>query len=133
VAQQHGASGYPDPTARADADKKTMAQQIAAGQKQGGQYNAKLAEALYSYGMYPEAQAAAELAMSKGGATDPSEAPMVLGQALVAEGKYDDAIAAFGKVTGGGPATPRIVRLWTDYANIKKNPPAATAAAAPAK
>jgi hypothetical protein len=33
-------------------------------------------------------------------------------------------------VTGGGPATPRIVRLWVDYANIKKNPPAPVAAAA---
>ena len=129
VAQQHGATGYPDPTARADADKKTMPQQIAAGQKQNGQYNAKLAEALYSYGMYPEAEAAAKLAISKGGATDPSEAPMVLGQSLVAQGKYADAVAAFGQVQGGGPATSRIVRLWVDYAKIKQNPPAAAAAA----
>jgi tetratricopeptide (TPR) repeat protein len=132
VAQQHGGTGFPDATARADADKKTIPQQIAAGQKQGGQYNAKLAEALYSYGMYPEAQAAAELAMSKGGATDASEAPMVLGQSLVAQGKYDEAVAAFGKVTGGGPATQRITRLWVAYANIKKNPPSQAAAAAPA-
>ena len=54
---------------------------------------------------------------------------MVLGQALVAQGKTDDAITAFGQVTGDGPATPRIVRLWVAYTNIKKNPPAATAAA----
>ncbi|HKD47858.1 MAG TPA: hypothetical protein VKB67_09240 [Rhizomicrobium sp.] len=133
VAQQHGGSGYPDPTARAEADKKSMPQQIAAGQKQNGQYNAKLAEALYGYGMYPEAEDAAKLAMSKGGATDPSEPPMVLGQSLVAQGKYDEAIAAFGQVQGGGPATARITRLWADYAKIKKNPPEATAAAAPAK
>ena len=133
VAQQHGGSGFPDPTARADADKKTMPQQIAAGQKQTGQYNVKMAEALYSYGMYAEAEAAAKLAMSKGGMTDPSEAPMVLGQALVAQGKYDEAIQAFGQVQGGGPATARITRLWTAYAKVKKNPPAATAAAAPAK
>ena len=133
VAQQHGGTGFPDPTARADADKKTMPQQIAAGAKQSGIYNAKLAEALYSYGMYPEAEAAAQLAISKGGMTDPSEAPMVLGQALVAQGKYADAVTAFGQVTGGGPATPRITRLWVDYAKVKQNPPAATAAAAPAK
>jgi hypothetical protein len=129
VAQQHGGSGYPDPSARAAADKKTMPQQIAAGEKQNGQYNAKLAEALYSYGMYPEAEAAAKLAMSKGGATDSSEPPMVLGQSLVAQGKYAEAVTAFGQVTGGGPATARITRLWTDYAKIKQNPPAATAAA----
>jgi tetratricopeptide (TPR) repeat protein len=135
VAQQHGASGFPDPAARADADKKTIPAQIAAEAKQNGNYSAKLAEALYSYGMYPEAEAAAKLAMTKGGATDSTEAPMVLGQSLTAQGKYDDAIAAFGQVQGGGPATARITRLWIALANIKKNPPApaATAAAAPAK
>jgi hypothetical protein len=58
---------------------------------------------------------------------------MVLGQALVAQGKYADAVTAFGQVQGGGPATARITRLWLDYAKIKQNPPTATAAAAPAK
>jgi tetratricopeptide (TPR) repeat protein len=131
-AAKHGGTGFADNTARAEADKKTMPQQIALEAKQNGQYSAKLAEALYSYGMYPEAEAAAKTAMSKPGATDPTEAPMVLGQALAAQGKYDDAIAAFGQVQGGGPATARITRLWVDYCNIKKNPPAETAAAAPA-
>ncbi|HXS06550.1 MAG TPA: hypothetical protein VN723_07165 [Rhizomicrobium sp.] len=135
VAAQHGGTGFPDPTARADADKKTIPAQIAAGQKQNGEYNVKLAEALYSYGMYPQAEAAAKLAQSKGGTKDTTEAPMVLGQALTAQGKYDDAIAAFGQVQGGGPATARITRLWVALAKIKKNPPAAptTTAAAPAK
>ncbi|MBN9546405.1 MAG: hypothetical protein J0I19_13090 [Alphaproteobacteria bacterium] len=135
IAQQHGGTGYPDPSPRADADKKTIQAQIAAAQKQNGNYSAKLSEALYSYGMYPEAETVAKLAMTKGGATDSTEAPMVLGQSLLAQGKYDDAIAAFGQVQGGGPATARITRLWVALANIKKNPPAAagTAAAAPAK
>jgi tetratricopeptide (TPR) repeat protein len=135
VAQQHGGTGYPDPSPRAEADKKTIQAQITAAQKQNGNYSAKLSEALYSYGMYPEAEATAKLAMSKGGAADPTEAPMVLGQSLLAQGKYDDAIAAFGQVQGGGPATARITRLWVALANIKKNPPAppATAAAAPAQ
>ena len=130
------ASGFPDPNARADADKKTIPAQIAAEPKQNGNYSAKLAEALYSYGMYPEAEAAAKVAMTKGGATDSTESPMVLGQALTAQGKYDDAIAAFGQVQGGGPATARITRLWVALAKIKKSPPAAapaTTAAAPAK
>jgi len=135
IAQQHGGTGFPDANARADADKKTIPAQIAAEAKQNGNYSAKLAEALYSYGMYPEAEAAAKVAISKGGVTDSTEAPMVLGQALTAQGKYDEAIAAFGQVQGGGPATARITRLWVALANIKKNPPApaATAAAAPAK
>jgi len=127
VAQQHGGSGFPDANASANKDKATMTAQIAAGQKQGGQYNAKLAEALYSYGMYPEAEAAARLAIQKGGATDASEPPMVLAQALIAQGKYDEGISTLGQVTGGGPATARIVRLWVAYADVKKGPPAAAA------
>ena len=132
-ASQHGGTGFADNSARADADKKTMPQQIALEAKQNGQYSAKLAEALYSYGMYPEAETAAKTAMSKPGATDATEAPMVLGEALAAQGKYDEAITAFGQVQGGGPATARITRLWVAYCNIKKNPPAEAAAAAPAK
>jgi TolA-binding protein len=120
-ANAHGAQLDPDPAARADADKKTMPDQIAQQQAQNGAYNAKLAEALYGYGMYREAEAAARLAIQKGGNPDPSEAPMVLGQALTAQGKYDDAIAAFGQVGGGGPVTPRIARLWADHARIKKH------------
>jgi TolA-binding protein len=119
-AKARGGQVDPDPTPRADSDKKTMPDQIAQEQAQDGAYNAKLAEALYGYGMYPQAEAAAKLAIQKGGSPDPSEAPMVLGQALTAEGKYDDAVAAFGQVSGGGPVTPRIARLWAGYAKIKK-------------
>jgi tetratricopeptide (TPR) repeat protein len=128
-AKAHGGTVDPDPGPRADADKKTIQAQIAGEAKGNGLYNAKLAEALFSYGMYPEAEAAATAAMTKPGDPDASEAPMVLGQALAAEGKYDDALAAFGKVTGGGPATARITRLWVDYVNLKKNPPAVAAPA----
>lgn len=132
-AKAHGAVVDPDPGPRADADKKTIAEQIAAEDKQNGTYSSKLAEALYSYGMYPEAEAAATKAIAKGGATDASEAPMVLGQAQTAQGKYDDALASFGKVTGGGPATARITKLWVDYVTVKKHPPAAAAPATAAK
>jgi hypothetical protein len=131
-AKDHGGVVDPDPAPRADADKKTIAQQIAAEGAQNGTYSAKLSEALYSYGMYPEAEAAAKLGISKGGDPDTSEAPMVLGQAQAAQGKYDDALASFATVTGGGPATARIVRLWVDYVKIKKNPPVAAAAPAAA-
>ena len=128
-AKSHGAVVDPDPGPRADADKKSIAEQIAAEDKQNGTYSGKLAEALYSYGMYPEAEAAATKAIAKGGNPDTSEAPMVLGQAQTAQGKYDDALASFGKVTGGGPATARINKLWVDYVTVKKHPPAAATAA----
>jgi TolA-binding protein len=119
-AKAHGAQLDADPAPRADSDKKTLPDQIAQAQAQDGAFNAKLAEALYGYGMFREAETAAKLAIQKGGNPDPSEAPMVLGQALTAQGKYDDAVVAFGQVNGGGPVTPRIARLWADYAKIKK-------------
>jgi hypothetical protein len=132
-AKSHGAVVDPDPGPRADADKKTIDQQIAAANAQNGTYSAKLSEALFSYGMYDKAEQIAQLSVSKGGnAQDPSESQMVLAQAQALQGKYDDALASFGKVTGGGPATARVARLWTDYVNIKKNPPAAPAAPAQA-
>jgi tetratricopeptide (TPR) repeat protein len=129
-AKAKGGTIDPDPTPRADADKKTIQDQIAQENAQNGVYSAKLAEALYSYGMYPEAEAAAKIAMQKGGNPDATEAPMVLGQALAAQGKFADAKAAFAQVTGGGPATARIVRLWDYYVTFKANPPAAAPAQA---
>lgn len=133
-AMKRGATGYANPDAAAAKDKASLATQAAAAAKAPtGQLSAALADAYYGYGMYAEAEAQARQAMAKGGARDPSEPPMVLGQALTAQGKYDDALAAFEQVKAGGPATPRIVRLWEDYVNIKKNPPTAAAPAAAAK
>jgi hypothetical protein len=129
TAQEHGGTGFPDAKARAEADKKTIAVQIAAEPKQNGLYNVRLAETLYSYGMYAEAETAAKLAQSKGGTPDAAEAPMVLGMAQVAQGKFADGAATFATVTSGSPATPRIAKLWADFAKMKANPPAPATAA----
>ena len=118
-AQKLGGTGFPDNAAKADADKKTMAAQIAAGAKQNGQYNVKLAEALYGYGMYPEAIAAAQAAKSKGGAQDATEADMVLGMAQTASGQYADAAKTFSAVNQSNPASARVARLWGYYAKSK--------------
>jgi hypothetical protein len=122
--------GGPAPDAREGADKKTIPAQIAAEAKQGGEYDVKTAEALYGYGMYPEAEAAARLAQTKGGAKDPTEAPMVIAMAQAAQGKYADAAAGFSAITAPNPASARVVRLWSYYAKNKANPPAAPATAA---
>jgi hypothetical protein len=50
----------------------------------------------------------------------------------VALGNYQDALDSFAKVTGGGPATARIVRLWTYYVKSKM-PQTNTASAQPAQ
>lgn len=134
AAEKLGGSGYPAPDAKADADKKTMPAQIAAGAKQGGEYNVKTAEALLGYGMYAEAEKMATDAKTKGGAKDPAEADMVLGIAQAGQGKYADAATTFSGVQQPNPAAARVARLWAVYAKNKANPPeaATTAAAAPA-
>jgi hypothetical protein len=130
TAQSKGATLQLD-AARVASDKASLPQQITMGQSQNGLFNVKLGEALYGYGMYPQAEAAARLAQTKGGA-DASEVTMLLGMAQAMQGKYADAIATFGSVQGGGPVTPRIAELWTVYAKIKGGLVSAPAAAAPA-
>ena len=126
-AEKAGGTGFASPDAKADADKKTMAQQIAAGAKQNGQYNVKLAEALYGYGMYPEAIAAAQTAKSKGGVTDPTEPDMVIGMAQAASGQYQAAATTFAGINQSNPASARVVRLWGYYVKSKANPTTASA------
>jgi hypothetical protein len=126
-AEKLGATGFPPAGPKADADKKTIPAQIAAGAKQNGQYNVKLAEALYGYGMYPEAITAAQQAKSKGGATDPTEPDMVVGMAQTAAGQYAEAATTFGGITAPNPASARVVRLWGYFAKSKANPSTAAA------
>jgi len=126
-AEKLGGTGYPTPDAKADADKKTMPAQIAAGAKQNGQYNVKLAEALYGYGMFPEALAAAQLAKTKGGATDPTEPDMVIAMSQAASGQFAAAATTFSGITAANPASARVVRLWGYFSKYKSNPTTAAA------
>jgi hypothetical protein len=134
--KEHGGTGFADPTAAAAKDKAAIPGLLAtaAKDKNGGLLYAKVAQAQYSYGLYPDAEASARQSIAKGGDPDASEPQMVLAMSLAGQGKYQDAIAAFKAVTGGGPATARAAELWVIYCNVKLTPPAtATAAAAPAK
>jgi hypothetical protein len=126
-AQKHGATGFPPADAKADADKKTIQAQIAAGPKQNGLYNVKLAQALYGYGMYPEAIASAQLGKSKGGDPDATEADMVIGMAQAASGQYAAAVTSFSGIQAPNPAAARVVRLWDYFAKAKASPATATA------
>jgi hypothetical protein len=120
-------AGGPAPDARMAADRKSIAAQIAAEAKQGGEYAVKTGETLYGYGMYAEAEAAARLAQTKGGAKDPTEAPMLIAMSQAAQGKYAEAATGFSGITAANPASARVARLWSYYAKTKANP--ATAAA----
>lgn len=126
-AEQAQKKGGPAPDARMAADRKSIPQQITAGAKQGGEYNVKLAQALYGYGMYAEAETAARLAKSKGDAKDPTEADMVIGLSQQAQGKYSEAATTLGGITAPNPAAARVLRLWNTFVKAKAQP--ATAAA----
>jgi hypothetical protein len=104
--------------ARVAADKADVPKQIPMGASQNGLFNIKLAEALYGYGMYAEAESVAKVAQTKGG-IDASEASMVIGAAQIMQGKYADGIAMLGNIQGGGPVTPRVGELWVAYAKNK--------------
>ncbi len=126
-AQKLGGSGFPDNTAKAEADKKTMATQVAAGPKQNGVYNVKTAEAAYGYGMYAEAETLAKTAKEKGGVPDATEPDMVMGMAQAGQGKYADAAQTFAGINQSNPASARVVRLWGYFVKSKANPSTATA------
>lgn len=126
-AEQAQKKGGPAPDARMAADRKSIPQQITGGAKQGGEYNVKLAQALYGYGMYAEAETAARLAKTKGDAKDPTEADMVIGLSQQAQGKYSEAATTLGAIKAPNPAADRVLRLWNLYVKAKASP--ATAAA----
>ena len=77
--------------------------------------------------MYPEAITAAQLAKSKGGATDPTEPDMVIGMSQTAAGQYPAAATTFGAINQSNPASARVVRLWGYFAKGKANPSTAPA------
>ena len=100
----------PDKASLPSVDAQARARKI-------GDYDVKLAEVYYGYGRFAEAEEAAQRAISKGGVKDASEAPMVLGMSLAAEGKNAEAVAAFAKVTNANDQ--KIAHLWTLYTQRK--------------
>jgi hypothetical protein len=98
-----------------------------AARAKAGEQDVKLAEDYWGYARYADAEAAARRAIAKGGIKDPAEGPLILGMALLAQGKYDEAIQTFGQV-GGSAAAQKTAHLWSLYAQAKKG----SAPAAPA-
>jgi hypothetical protein len=120
--------------ARKDAaqDQGSLAMLAASAAKsKSGEQDVKMAEDYWGYGRYADAEAAARSGIAKDGLKDPSEGQMILGMALVAQGKNDEAIQTLGEVTGNA-GRMKAAHLWTLYAQAKKNQAAgATAAPAP--
>jgi hypothetical protein len=115
-------------------DERALSSYAAAAEKsKTGEQDVKLGEDYWGYGRYADAEAAARRGIAKGGLKDPGEGPLLLGAALVAQGKYDDAVQTLAQVNQT-PAKTKAAHLWSLYAQgkQKKAPAAPAPAAAPA-
>src|SRR5207253_8751396 len=97
VAARHGGK-VAGASAKAAADQKGLPAQIAAAKNQDARHNIVLAEDVYGYGRYGEAEELARRTLLKGGPAD--EANMLIGMSLAGGGKYSDAAAVFAQVKG---------------------------------
>lgn len=129
-----GRNGEAEAKSRKDAvtDEHQLPQIAASAQKsKQGEQDLQLGEDYWGYGRYADAEAAARSAIAKGGMKDPGEGQLLLGATLVAQDKYNEAIQAFGQVTGS-PAKLKVAHLWSLYAQAKlKKAPASPAPATP--
>ncbi len=114
--------------AAADERALPMLAKSAAASKAGEQ-DVKLAETYYGYGRYADAEASARSAIAKGGMKDPSEGNMILGEALIAQGKSAEALGIFNQVAGGA-SRKKVAHLWSLYAQASNKPAAPAPAAA---
>jgi hypothetical protein len=93
-----------------------------AAKAKDGNVSLALAQSFYGYGDFAKAEALARDAIAKGGIKAPNEAndaQMVLGQSLVAQGHYSDAIPVFAAVKSGNAAMNKAAFLWAGYAQQK--------------
>lgn len=128
AAAQHGGK-VPGASGKAAGDNKELPGLISAAKGQDARHNIVLAQDLYGYGRYAEAEELARRALEKGGMND--EANMLIGMSLVGQGKYSDAVTAFQQVNGSTPRGSKAAHLWLQYAQHKAAPPPAATAAAP--
>jgi len=126
TAARHGGKA-PGVAAKVAADRKELPGLIAAAKNQDAKHNIVLAQDLYGYGRYAEAEELARAALAKGGPA--GEANMVIGMSQAGQGKFADAVGTFQQVNGD-PEMKVGAHLWALYAQRKANPPAAAAAPA---
>jgi predicted Zn-dependent protease len=123
TASRHGGKA-PGASAKAQVDQRDLPREEAQSKGKNGEFSLQLAEDYYGYGRYAEAEAAARRAIAKGAMKEPGEANMVLGMALVGQGRYSDAVQAFQQVSGGAS---KCAHLWLVYAQSKSQAGSAAA------
>src|SRR6185437_8836451 len=116
ILESAGVTGADLSAAKSNAAKEQglIATEISAARKSGGQTALSVAEGLYGYGRYAEAEELARLAGAKA-RKDPGEAQMVVGMAQVRQGKFAEAAQTFQSVSGNG-AMMKTAHLWGIFA-----------------
>ncbi|MBV8800011.1 MAG: tetratricopeptide repeat protein [Alphaproteobacteria bacterium] len=112
-----GGAGAALKAAEANAAKEQglLNTEIAAAKKGNATVALNVAEALYGYGRYADAEALAREASQKGGGKYPGQAQLLIGMSLTAQGKHAEAIQAFNDVKGTAAAL-KTAKLWSIYA-----------------
>ena len=106
-------------TTQAAADARSLpAFEREAAAKANGEEDVKLGEFYFTHGQLAEAETALRRGLGKSGVHDRADAQMTLGIVLLAEGKKEDAVAAFGSASSSSTQAPA-AHLWTLYANRK--------------
>ncbi len=115
--------------AAAAKDRATLGQfESLANKTASGEFDVKLAETYMGYARYADAETVARRALTRPSPKiDHNEANMVLGEALILQGKTADAIAAFNAVSNPTPGMMQAKRVWLVYANRKTGAPTAAA------
>jgi tetratricopeptide (TPR) repeat protein len=116
ILESAGVTGPDLAAAKSNAAKEQglIATEVSAGRKSGGATALNVAEGLYGYGRYAEAEELARLAGSRAG-KNPGEATTVVGMAQVRQGKFAGAAQTFQSVSGNA-AMMKVAHLWGIYA-----------------
>jgi tetratricopeptide (TPR) repeat protein len=116
-------SGHDNPRIVLDSEQKARIDQLlnkteAAKAATGGPL-VRLGEAYYGFGEYELAIASIQLGLKKGQVVHLDEAYVYLGRAERAVGDLEEARNAFNKLKDVAGMSPRVLRLWTLYAETQ--------------
>jgi tetratricopeptide (TPR) repeat protein len=101
-----------------DAANMARLHQEAAANPHDGNAEIQLAEILWNYGKYPEAEQAVRRGITEGNLKDPDAAKIVLGHILFSQGRRQEASTAFASVSPTGKLAS-VGRLWSLYARSR--------------
>jgi tetratricopeptide (TPR) repeat protein len=106
-----------DPAQKVRIDR-LLSKTDAAKSESGGPF-VRLGELYYGFGEYELAIASIQLGLSKGQIAHLDEAYVYLGRAEQAVGDFEEARNAFSKLKDVAGISPRVLRLWTLYAETQ--------------